>query len=130
MEKSLGSMLWPSLVDHIATSGYSRPYASIARSQDPADGFEDISYARLANAVNRACHWLDSNLSKCMEKSDTFAYLGPNDLRYVILGCAALKTSRKVRSLVFLWLGFQKSLNAAGSVSFHAQHGTSQPGIV
>lgn len=93
---SYGRRLLPHVVDERAKTGYARPYASIAKSQNPADGFEDISYARFANAINRACHWLDAELSKYIEQKDVYAYLGPNDLRYAILFLATMKTSRKV----------------------------------
>ncbi|TVY80570.1 Non-canonical non-ribosomal peptide synthetase FUB8 [Lachnellula suecica] len=72
-----GKRLLPHIVDGRARSGYPRPYAMYPLSRDCSKGFQSISYARLANA-------------------GTFAYLGPNDLRYVILVLAAMKTSRKI----------------------------------
>lgn len=119
-----GKRLLPSIVDERAKSSYSRPIASIARSRDPADGFEDISYARFANAVNRACHWLDAELPKSVGKDDISytAYLGPNDLRYVVLWCATLKTGRKVVYLAFSRLG-KPSYFYADLVPLNSQHG-------
>lgn len=84
------------IVDEKAQSGYSRPYAMIPVSKDPSDGFKAISYARLANAVNRAAWWLDLELPKTMDKKEPYAYIGPNDLRYYILFLASMKTERQV----------------------------------
>jgi hypothetical protein len=94
---SYGKRLLPHIVDERARSGYERPYAMFPRSVDPAEGFRSISYACIANAVNRACWWLDAELSRDDEKEYAFAYLGSNDLRYIILVLATMKTSRKVR---------------------------------
>ena len=95
---NFGRRLLPHIVDERARSGYERPYALFPRSRDPSEGFQSISYACLANAVNRACWWLDAELSRDDEKEHPFAYLGPNDLRYIIFVIATMKTGRKVRS--------------------------------
>jgi hypothetical protein len=50
----------------------------------------------LANAVNRASWWLEKTLTSEEEKENAFVYLGPNDLRYLILVLATMKTGRKV----------------------------------
>jgi acyl-coenzyme A synthetase/AMP-(fatty) acid ligase len=98
-----GKRLLPHIVDARAKSGYARPYALYPRTKDPADGFQEISYARLANAVNRAAWWLDQNLREAEEKENAFAYFGANDLRYVIFVLATMKTGRKVfLSLFFI----------------------------
>jgi acyl-coenzyme A synthetase/AMP-(fatty) acid ligase len=91
-----GKRLLPHIVDQRAKSGYERPYAMYPVSRDPSEGFQNISYARLSNAVNRACWWLESELSQKDEKENSFAYLGPNDLRYAIFVLATIKTGRKV----------------------------------
>jgi hypothetical protein len=91
--------LIPHLVDARAQSGYNRPFALTPRSKDPADGFKEITYSQLANAVNRTAWWLDSQFSDNVEP---YAYLGPNDFRYMILVIASVKTQRQVCGLFAL----------------------------
>ncbi len=88
-------VLIPHLIDSRAKKGYTRPYALISKTKDPADGFNEISYAHLSNAINRTAWYLDSVL-KDMNKSESFAYIGPNDLKYTLFQIAALKTKRRV----------------------------------
>lgn len=97
-----GKRLLPYIVDERARVGYERPYAIYPISRDPMEGLRSVSYARLSNAVNRACWWLESVLSEEQKKDSAFAYLGPNDLRYAILVLASIKTGRKVYGLFWL----------------------------
>jgi hypothetical protein len=87
---------WPRLIDERAESGYPRPFAYVARSRNPQDGFLEISYARLANAINRASWWIVNELSDSVGEKEVFAYFGPNDLRYLIFSVASMKTGRRV----------------------------------
>lgn len=91
-----GERLLPNIVDQRARSGYDRPVAMFPKSHDVAAGFRTVSYVQLANAVNRACWWLEETMPSPEEKEGTFAYFGPNDLRYLIFLLATMKTSRKV----------------------------------
>jgi hypothetical protein len=93
---SIGRRLLPHIIDERAKAGYKRPYALYPRTKDPAAGFKAISYARLANAINRASWWLEKELPRAEEKQHAFAYLGANDLRYAVFVLATIKTSRKV----------------------------------
>jgi acyl-coenzyme A synthetase/AMP-(fatty) acid ligase len=92
---SYGERLPPHIVDARAKSGYERPYAMYPRTKDPADGFQAINYARLANAVNRVAWWLEEHVNEPKKDNYAFAYFGPNDLRYIIFVLAAMKTERK-----------------------------------
>lgn len=91
---TIGKRLVPQIVDARAQSGYARPFALVSRSSNPSDGFEEITYKRFANAVNRASWWIDSELSG-LETDQCFSYFGPNDLRYTILLYAAQKTGKR-----------------------------------
>ncbi|KAL6718671.1 hypothetical protein ACLMJK_002905 [Lecanora helva] len=57
-------------------------------------GFEAVTFARLANAVNRAAQWLKNNLPQSSEPFQSFAYTGPKDLRYPIFAIAAGKLGK------------------------------------
>lgn len=95
-----GNRLVPTLIDERARNDPTKIFASFPRSKDLADGFLDVSYAQLANAINRASWWLSESMSNA-ETREVFAYLGPNDLRYPILLVAAMKCGYQV-SLFFL----------------------------
>jgi acyl-coenzyme A synthetase/AMP-(fatty) acid ligase len=116
---SYGKRLFPHIIDARAKSGYERPYALYPRTKDPADGFQEISYARFANAVNRAAWWLDENLRETGEKENAFAYFGPSDLRYAIFVLATMKTGRKV--FYFFFLYFFSCFFDAGAESVGSQ---------
>ncbi|EHK42461.1 hypothetical protein TRIATDRAFT_224197 [Trichoderma atroviride IMI 206040] len=85
-----GRRLIPNVIDERAESDPTKAFASIPRSKDLADGFVDITYALVANAINRASWWLSHSMGNT-ETSEVFAYLGPNDLRYPILLVATMK---------------------------------------
>lgn len=97
----LPNIILPHIIDERAQSGYSRPFAYIAKSPHAQDGFEAISYSRLANAINRASWWILNELGPLVDEGEVYAYMGPSDLRYLILVVACMKTGRKVRCLYF-----------------------------
>ena len=91
-----GRRLLGAVIDQRALDNHQRPYASIPISTDPSDGFRDISYRVFANAINRCALWMMHHIG-LSHNFENLAYLGPNDLRYVILCMAAVKTGRVVR---------------------------------
>ena len=86
-----GRRLIPTLVDEIAHSDPQRPFISIAKSPDLKDGFEDITYAFFARAVNRCAWWMQKELGES-KTPRPLLYLGPLDLRYLLIILAAAKT--------------------------------------
>ena len=93
-----GKRLIPVLIDEASRNTPEKVYASIPRSADLSDGFEDITYKRFSNAINRAASWLDSALGG-RGSTGVFAYAGSKDLRYMVLTVAAIKTGRAVRGI-------------------------------
>ena len=95
---SCGKRLIPSLIDQLARDEPDNPWISVPVSSNLADGFRDISYSILANAVNRAAVWIES---RCGRSTDfgTLLYIGLNDARYFIFFAAAVKTGYKVRTI-------------------------------
>ncbi|KAJ2995766.1 hypothetical protein NUW58_g1183 [Xylaria curta] len=82
----------PSAIDELAQSFPAKSWASFPSSHDE---IQHVSFSSCATAVNTAAWWLKKNLGT----SDTFqtvAYLGPNDIRYLILFCAAVKCGYKI----------------------------------
>jgi acyl-coenzyme A synthetase/AMP-(fatty) acid ligase len=105
MEGSIlyGRRLLNVVIDQRAAAGHDRPYASIPKSSTISEGFRDISYGLLANAVNRCTRFLTDTLGHG-DGSDTIAYIGPADLRYQILSLAAVKSGHVVsRAAVCVW---------------------------
>ncbi|KAJ8126523.1 hypothetical protein O1611_g7114 [Lasiodiplodia mahajangana] len=88
-------LLLPSLVDYIARSDPSRILYSFAKTKDPADGFEDVSAAVFARAVDR-CSWFIHETLGPGKDFPTLVYLGPQDLNYAILVLASIKTGYKL----------------------------------
>jgi hypothetical protein len=90
-----GRRLLPTLIDERARTCPEQSFASIPLSSDVRDGFRDVSYLELANAINRCAWWMDGEIGRgrCFE---TLAYMGSTDLRYAIILIAAIKTGHKV----------------------------------
>ena len=84
------------IVDCVATSTPQALYAEYPVSTTTCEkGFYKITYAKLANAVDRIAWWLVDNLGLGRE-SETLAYIGPNDLIYPALILGAVKAGYKV----------------------------------
>jgi acyl-coenzyme A synthetase/AMP-(fatty) acid ligase len=100
-------------LDRIANTDPGRPF--LARPRNPTDlsaGFEDISYHRISNAVNRTAHWLQKALGKPRD-FDTIAYLAPPDVRNILLTFAVGKVGFKVSFTVFKRHRLGRFLHAA-----------------
>ena len=97
-----GKRLVPVIVDERAKEEPRRTWGEMPRSSNLADGYRTIDYATVANAINKAAHWLDSSLEK-PKPFETCAYIGSNDFRYYILMVAAVKTGRKVCVALLLY---------------------------
>jgi acyl-CoA synthetase (AMP-forming)/AMP-acid ligase II len=89
-----GQRLPPVLLDEIAAEDPGRLLYSVAKTDKMQDGFQDINYKTVANAVNRCAHWLKQTLGT--DTPRIFCYLGPIDLRYIILVMAAPKAGHTV----------------------------------
>ena len=89
------------VVDQVAKTDPNRPFISVARGTDPADGYVDIRFKTFATAVNRCAWWLEENIGRSQNGTPLF-YIGPLDIRYLIILYAAAKTGHTVswRALV------------------------------
>ncbi|KAI0012777.1 putative NRPS-like enzyme [Xylariaceae sp. FL0662B] len=75
------------------------------------DGFRTITYAQLANVINGLAWWLIEQIGPG-EKSEVLTYVGPNDVRVMAMGLAAIKAGYVVNSPVAV----QQHLGRAGSL--------------
>ena len=94
-QTNYGHRLIPQMIDERAESNPQGSVWSVPKSPNLADGFRDISYSQVAQAINKVAWWIDEHIGK----STTFeklAYIGPPDLRYSILTVAAQKTGHTV----------------------------------
>lgn len=90
-----GKRLLPAVLDEIALTDPERVFASIPQTSKIADGFNDISYRDFARAVNACAWWLKKEIGDHFEPQ-VLAYLGPLDLRYLIIITAAAKAGHIV----------------------------------
>ena len=90
-----GRRLMPTLIDERALSTPDAIYCYLSRSSKMEAGFRTITFQTLSNATNACCWWIESKVGKS-DKFDTLAYLGPSDLRNIIIILAAIKTGHKV----------------------------------
>ncbi|GAB7340920.1 hypothetical protein MBLNU457_7271t1 [Dothideomycetes sp. NU457] len=87
------------VVEERASQTPHKTYAYVPKTEDIEDGFREMSYHELHNAVMKMAHWLDTKLGKLpqtRESRECIAYIGPNDLRYSFLLLAADRTNRKL----------------------------------
>ncbi|RDW63544.1 hypothetical protein BP6252_11089 [Coleophoma cylindrospora] len=95
MERTHGATLPVHLIDSHAQH---RPNDVAIRYAEPDwenNGYRSVTWKQYADAVNKTAFWLDQKLGKSTTPSpETFAYWGPNDLRYAFLMNAAMKTNR------------------------------------
>lgn len=86
-------------IDEIALNDPSRPVVYIPRSSDPKDGWDEVSFRQYANAINRFAHWIVQQAGRAKDgEYPTVAYIGPNDVRYLVVLAASIKAGYKVRS--------------------------------
>ena len=90
-----GERLLVHVIDDVAERDPGRCFCIVPRSQ-PGHGFQKVTYAQFANAINTVAWWIEQECGKGIDY-ETIAYVGPNDLRYIILTFAAQKTFHKVR---------------------------------
>ncbi|KAF5870613.1 putative amp-binding enzyme protein [Botrytis fragariae] len=86
-----GRRLLPHVIDGLALSDPTRVFVSIPLSNNLQDGFQDITYKDFARSIDKCSWWMEENLGRS-ETFETLNYVGPQDLRYIILLLAAIKT--------------------------------------
>lgn len=90
--------LLPAAIEYRAEHDPERVWGYLAKSDvDVTKGFRSVTYRDLAKAIDAAAWWLDGTLGPAKEGFPTVAYIGSEDLRYVLMLHACIKTKRKVR---------------------------------
>ncbi|UKZ82971.1 putative NRPS-like protein biosynthetic cluster [Trichoderma virens FT-333] len=85
------------IIEDDAAKEPNRPFIFIPRSSRPQDGWEPVTYGQMANAVNHVAHTITKMAFNHVQDGSfpTIAYIGPNDVRYVILMLACIKAKCK-----------------------------------
>ena len=83
--------LLPIAIDEIARQEPETLYAEYPASLTSyGEGFTPVTYAQFANAINGAAWLLEHELGR-RRNHETVAYIGPSDLRYMIMTMGAVK---------------------------------------
>jgi acyl-CoA synthetase (AMP-forming)/AMP-acid ligase II len=90
-----GQRLLSILIDNVAKTHPERPFISVARGTSAAEGYMDVSFKAFSTAVNRCAWWIDEQLGRSEEGTPVF-YIGPTDIRYLVILFAASKTGHVV----------------------------------
>ena len=93
-----GRRLIASRIDELAHQDPNRVWISIPSAR-PVEGFRDVTWGEGANAINSAAWWLESKLGYGSGQAP-IAYMGPQDIRYIILLVAAIKTKHKASTII------------------------------
>nr|POE88446.1 non-canonical non-ribosomal peptide synthetase fub8 [Quercus suber] len=96
MTRSPGTI--PDTIDKIALSSPDKTWIRYATSSEALKDncLTPITFGALANAVNRLAWHLKDSLPQTEELETTICYIGPSDIRYFIIACAATKCRIKV----------------------------------
>ncbi|KAL8881551.1 MAG: hypothetical protein Q9198_001262 [Flavoplaca austrocitrina] len=85
-----GKRLIPQILDGIALSQPNRILYSIATFSDISPNFRDVTASVFAKAVDKTAWWLRDQLG-VSSSIETVGYIGPHDIRHVILTYACVK---------------------------------------
>ncbi|KAF7154930.1 hypothetical protein CNMCM5623_003188 [Aspergillus felis] len=83
--------LLASVVDSLAIECPMRRFSLIPNGTEVHQGFREVTFKDLCRAVNTVSWWMEKHLGSSI-KGETIAYLGSNDIRYIILMLASHKT--------------------------------------
>lgn len=92
-----GERTLPGTIDIIAFRDPQRIWARYPESSEDLEAgvLRSITFGNLANAIDTLAWRLHENLIDIAPLS-TIAYIGPSDVRYFVLACAACKLGLKV----------------------------------
>ncbi|PHH93094.1 hypothetical protein CDD83_946 [Cordyceps sp. RAO-2017] len=96
-DKPYGQRLAVNIIDETAAKEPNRAFVCAPRTSDPRDGWEEISYQQISNAINNAATDIVKRFGSAPKDSfPTVAYIGPNDVRYLIMMMGCIKAGYQV----------------------------------
>lgn len=92
-----GRRLIVNIIDERAHRTPDREWMWIPRTSNPKDGWKALTYSQAANAINRVAHKLTSTSGAPLAPDEfpTVAFIGPNDVRYLVFALGAVKAGYK-----------------------------------
>lgn len=85
-----------SIIDDRACSDPQKIFMSIPAGDSVTDGQRDISYANMAQAINRCAWWIVDTLGKGVDFPSIATYMSPMDFRHVVLIFGSIKAGYQV----------------------------------
>ena len=96
-KEAYGQRLMTSIIDDLACSNPQKTFMSILAGDSVTDEQRDISYADIAQAINRCAWWIVDTLGKGVGFPSIATYMYPMDFRHVILIFGSIKAGYQVR---------------------------------
>ena len=90
-----GERCLPTVLDEISSVDPNRLYAVIAKSNELADGFRNVTFGEIARCVDYFTGFLQEELGRSTSV-ETIAYLGTPDLRNAVVFLGSVKCGYKV----------------------------------
>ncbi|PKS13383.1 hypothetical protein jhhlp_000154 [Lomentospora prolificans] len=91
-----GRRLMIDIIDDHARNSPDRPWILVPRTSDPKDGWKSVTFKEGAKAIDQVAHKISAIAGRRQGKEfPTIAYIGPNDIRYIIFMFGALKAGYK-----------------------------------
>ena len=95
-KKAYGRRLMTSIIDDLAHSSPQKTFMSIPAGSSVIDGQRDVSFANMAQAINRCAWWIVDTLGKGVNFPCIATYMYPVDFRHVILILGSIKAGYQV----------------------------------
>lgn len=90
-----GRRLFANTIDDAAQRDPGRKIFVVPKGNQVSDGFRDFTMRELAQAVNYTSWWIEKSIGRS-SNFETLAYMGANDIRYLVFIIACNKTGYKV----------------------------------
>ncbi|KAB8245385.1 hypothetical protein BDV35DRAFT_405853 [Aspergillus flavus] len=94
MATAVGNRLLPHIVDNDAETNPNGTFGLILKDNDNPNQWIPLTRRQLAQAVNHVAWWFEQTVTEHCDTT-TVAYIGPNDIRYVICAIALAKVGYK-----------------------------------
>lgn len=92
----IGKRLMAHVIDGLAETDPERKVCAMPKSPGTPDDYVDLPVRKLAQAINYMSWWIEKQFGKGGSFNETIAYIGANDVRYLIMVVACNKTGYKV----------------------------------
>ncbi|KAK2861154.1 putative NRPS-like protein biosynthetic cluster [Arthroderma sp. PD_2] len=90
--ENIGKRLMAQVIDSLSEEDPDRRVCTMPKGADCSDGFFDLTFRQLARMVNHMSWWIEEVFGRSISPTETLAYLGSNDVRYLVMVMACNKT--------------------------------------